>query len=322
MTTPSPSVQVTGLLVLDDGSTNFANIRDVRHAGTIYIRCAALLAKSVIAAGHRPVIVTNRAEPLARAFVALGVPDGTAFVERAFQSKLERGAMHRAAHHKLDIIRDLADLPGDDPAMIVDLDAVFLRPLGPGDLPARGAIGCYDITPDMGRESDGRSTGDLHAILGEIACDPRWYGGEAIIARPWDYRALVALLDEVEPRYWALRPMLYHSGDEAPVSAALNLLTRRGGRLHDLGIANTIVRWWTAKRPFPQPRLTELTDRAILHLPADKEFLASQAHLPFAAATFLARYRAHARTKLALRQVESTIRHHALRQPRAFVARV
>ena len=322
MTAPNPSVQVTALLVLDDGSTQFANIRDVRQAGATYIRCAALLAKSVIAAGHRPVIVTNRAEPLARAFAALGVPDGVTLVERAFHSKLDRDAIHRAAHHKLDLIRDLAALPGDDLAMIVDLDAVFLRGLDAGDLPPRGAIGCYDITADMLRESAGRSTGDLQAILGEIACDPRWYGGEAIVARPWDYRALVTLLDAVEPRYWTLRPTLYHSGDEAPVSAALNLLRRRGGRLHDLGTANTVVRWWTAKRPFPQPRLAALTDRAIMHLPADKEFLAAQAHLPFAPATFLARYRAYARPKLALRQVESTFRHHALRQPRAFVARV
>ena len=322
MTVPNTSVQVTALLVVDDGSTNFANVRDARKVGTTYIRCAALLAKSVAAAGHRTVIVTNRADTLSRAFARLDVPDDVTLIERRFDSKLEPGAMHRAAHHKLDLIRDLAALPGDEPAMIVDLDAVFLRCLDADNLPPRGTIGCYDITADMLRESAGRSTGDLHAILGEIACDPRWYGGETIVARPWDYRALVTLLDEVEPRYWALRPMLYHSGDEAPVSAALNLLARRGGRLHDLGTTNTVVRWWTAKRPFPQPRLATLVDRAILHLPADKEFLAAQAHLPFVPATFLARYRAYARAKLALRQVESSFRHHALRQPRAFVARV
>lgn len=315
-------VQVTGLLVLDDGSTRFPNLRDPGNAAATYIRCAALMARSALAAGYHPTIVTNRADILERDFAELGVPPGVTFTQRQFVSRLDPGALHRAAHHKLDVIRDLAARPADAMALIVDLDAVFLRALGDRDLPAPGAIGAYDISEAMTAESGNRAAADIHAIAPEPIASPRWYGGELIVARSSEFRTLTTLLDMVEPRYWRRHADLYHSGDEAPVSTALNLHVARGGAICELGACGTVVRWWTAKRPFPQPRLSTLTDRAVLHLPADKEFLATQAHLPFAPDIFLARYRAHARTKLALRQVEMVLRHRALGQPRAFVARL
>jgi hypothetical protein len=291
-------VRVVALLIIDTTSTSFPNLRRPINAVAIYIRCAALLAKSALVAGFDITIMTNDAATIEVAFAQLGVPKQVAISQRDFISRLDPSVPHRSAHHKLDLLRDLASGDTEQYSMIVDLDAVFLRGLRSGELPAANQIGCYDISTMMASESHGRSVDDIRALTDEAVADPRWFGGELIIARGAMFGALVAILEEVEERYWTLRSSLYHTGDETPVSSALNLYLARGGSIMDAGARNIILRWWTARRSFPQPRFNAGLDRALLHLPADKEFLASQAGRPFDARSFLEAYRRYARRKL------------------------
>lgn len=91
------------------------------------------------------------------------------------------------------------------------------------------------------------------------------------------------------------------------LAPALNILAAEGFPLIDGGQAGGIVRWWTARTAFRQPRLTDLADRSILHLPADKPFLAAASGQPFDAPAFMNAYRRHARTKLAWRRAANAI---------------
>lgn len=292
------SVHAVALLIIDRQSTFFPNLKRSSDAADIYVRCAALLAKSALAAGHDITVLTNDAALVDAWFARLGVPVRAKVEQREFISRLPLSVPHRAAHHKLDLLRDLAGGPADRYSMIVDLDAVFLRRLRSDELPGTDEIGCYDISSMMLSESEGRSVDDIRVLAAEDIADPRWFGGEFILARGAMFRELVNILDEVEPRYWDQREGLYHVGDEAPVSSALNLYLGRGGRVLDVGARNLVLRWWTARRTFPQVRLRTAMDRAVLHLPADKEFLASQADLPFSPNEFLGAYRRYAQRKL------------------------
>jgi len=300
-----PHAHAVALLIIDRQSSFFPNLKKRSDAAEIYIRCAALLAKSALAAQHDITVVTNDAALVGAWFSRLGVPGNAKVEQREFISQLPLSAPHRAAHHKLDLLRDLA---GGDPgrySMIVDLDAVFLRGLRFDELPEADEIGCYDISSMMVSESQGRSADDIRELAAEHVAAPRWFGGEFIIARGAMFHELVNILDEVEGRYWALRETLYHVGDEALVSSALNLYLGRGGRVLDVGARNVILRWWTARRTFPQVCLRTALDHAVLHLPADKEFLALQAGLPFSSGEFLKSYRRYAKIKLIISRLKN-----------------
>jgi hypothetical protein len=317
------SLRIVALLIVDRESEVFANLRSARGASEIYIRCAALLAKSTHAAGYPVTIFTNEGALVRDRFKALGVSGPVQIEHRDFVSRLARTVCHRSAHHKLDVIRELAE--GDDGpiSMLVDLDAVFLRPLRHSELPNARQIGCYDITSMMRAESAGRSDADIRALTRRFRDSaPRWFGGEVIAGSAGKFRELVGYLDEVEQRYWDVRHDLYHNGDEAPVSSALNLYLAKGGAISEMGDRHTILRWWTASRPFQQPDFTSSLDRAILHLPADKEFLASVADEPFDARCFIAAYRRHARSKLFARRLKSFLSRRVLGRRQDFVARL
>ncbi len=319
----SAPLRVVALLIVDRESEVFANLRSARGAGDIYVSCAALLAKSAHAAGYPVTIFTNEEALVRQRFEALGVSGPVRIEQRDFVSRLDRTVSHRSAHHKLDIIRELAEGEDGPISMLVDLDAVFIRPLRPNELPNVRQIGCYDITSMMRAESAGRSDGDIRALTLRFRdTGPRWFGGEVIAGSAAKFRELVGYLDEVEQRYWSLRHQLYHNGDEAPVSSALNLYLAKGGAIGEMGDRHTILRWWTAGRPFQQPDFATSLDRAILHLPADKEFLASVADGPFDSRRFVSAYRRYARPKLFTRRLKSVFSHRILGRQPSFVARL
>ncbi len=297
-------LQFVALLIVDRESEVFPNLRRASDAGAVYLGCAALLAKSADAAGHDIMFVTNDAGTVMRAFARLQVPETVRIEERGFVSSLPLSAPHRAAHHKLDLLRDLAGAEGDRIHIVIDLDTVVLRPLRHDELPGANEIGAYDITGMMLSESAGRSVDDLRRVAGRSSAHSRWFGGEMLAASPIGFAELSVHLAAMQDRYAAERADLYHSGDEAPVSAALNAFVEQGGLIRDLGQQRSIVRWWTAVRSFAQPRLTDVLDRAVLHLPADKEFLSSVAGQPFDPARFVRAYRRYARPKLFLRRLK------------------
>jgi len=316
-------LNVVALLIVDRDSETFANLKTTRGASDIYIKCAALLAKSAHAAGYSVTLFTNEGALVRGRFDALGVRGPVRIEQRTFVSRLDRSVQHRSAHHKLDVIRELAQGEDGRISMLVDLDAVFMRPLRPSELPNARQIGCYDISSMMRAESAGRSDDDIRNLTRRFRDgSPRWFGGEVIAGSAAKFRELVEYLDQVEPHYWELMDWLYHTGDEAPVSSALNLYLAKGGAISEMGDRRAILRWWTASRPFRQPNFSALVDRAILHLPADKEFLASVAGTAFDPGTFIAAYRRHARGKLFTRRIKTLLFGRLLQQQPSFVARL
>ncbi|RDE06303.1 hypothetical protein DVW87_00800 [Sphingomonas aracearum] len=293
-----------GLLILDTESVDLPNVSRRRDAEQLYMRCAALMVRSVTAAGLRAVVVTNAAQRVATEFAELGLQDAN-IVERAFELPADRTIPHRAAHAKLALMRDLA-ASGEDALMaILDLDAVMLRAPHLGEALTPGRLACFDITPAMFAESGGRCENDVRRISNDQVRVPRWFGGEMVVGDAAAFRSLVEMIDLVEPRYWAEHAGLYHSGDEAPVSTALNLLRERGHHHLDLGEGRHLARWWSTWRPFAQQSLSEAGRACVLHLPADKAFLAGEAGHAFVPSRFLRRYRRHVARRLAVRRLAS-----------------
>ncbi len=141
---------------------------------TIMTNAPALVAQrlSSIAPAHRPALMTLNAR--------IELPKNTPFY---------------AAHFKLDLMDQMADsLPADTMLLLLDADMVALLPLN-DDLIERCAeagLGAFDISdqvfPPYGSE---RVVADLEIVADRRLRNPRWYGGEFLLATPAALRRLV-----------------------------------------------------------------------------------------------------------------------------------
>lgn len=280
------TVSVHGLLFLDPDERP-VNGRGRGDPLDLYVRCAAACARSVTAQGHPFTLVTNDAGALAARFAALGLP-APALVEWRFALDVP-AVPFRAAHRKLELFRAFAGGGFGSMPALVDLDAVLLRPL---TAPPPDVIGGYHITdqvvPAYGAATVAR---DLAAVAGFTPAWPRWWGGEFAIGTPAAFSRLADAVAACWPRYLAALDGLHHHGDEIVTSAALALLAREGvGPVNMAGIK----RWWSNRTQAPPTTtLRAALDATLLHLPADKPFLARFADPARDLAGLPAAYRRH-----------------------------
>jgi hypothetical protein len=112
------------------------------------------------------------------------------------------------------------------------------------------------------------------------------------------------LLDEINsvfPNYLKELDGLHHVGSEMFVSVALEALRRKGIYTADAGTIGIIGRYWSSRILHPQKPFKYFTNCFLLHLPADKEFMAdfcSQGVINDS--LFVKRYSSHINSKVVL----------------------
>lgn len=289
----SAAVTYHGLLFVEPGERPVNLPAGVDPLDT-YVRCAATCARSVARTGARFRLITNAADVLAARFSACGLT-APALAEHAFAWAIPP-LPFRAAHRKLELFGAFADgRYGARPALI-DLDTVLLRPLD--ELPfAPGVLYGYDLTAQVvPAYGAGRLLADLAQVGGVAVAAPRWWGGEFVAGDPAAFAALADGVGRCWAAYLAAAPTLHHLGDEMVTSAALARLAARGAETVDLG--GGVQRWWSNRTLAPQSvPLNKALGAALLHLPADKPFLARFADPARDLLTFPAAYRRHVRAR-------------------------
>lgn len=173
-------------------------------------------------------------------------------------------------------MRYIADQDGGY-AVLCDLDAVCMNsyPLAFENIVGANIPVYYDISeqviPVYGHDKIIQDLKTIHGLDGE----GRWIGGEFIGGPPSFFSKLLERIDQVYGNYVASLSRLHHVGDEAVTSAAAELLRRDGVYIADAGTIGLIARYWNTHVLHPQkPLRSYLQDCFILHLPADKKFLA------------------------------------------------
>lgn len=310
-----------GLVVVDPENTVFPNLKNAARAVETYIKCGALMCASARNSGVRTILVTNDRPRVTAVLRGIGATE-VEVAEMQFHNPLPKGVPHRAAHNKLALIAELSTGRHGEYVGVVDLDVVFLNAIRLSGPLAIDTIYNYDITRQMSAESEGRALRELSLFNDRIREEMHWFGGEILFAHHTVLAVLSQELASIVPKYIDSLGKLYHVGDEFAVSAATNALMARGARVHDLGSDRSVTRWWTLRRPFPQPRLADIVLSSILHLPGDKEFLASQAGRKFNREEFLRRYRVHAAARLAGRRFYTWLETLTRNKRRQYVARI
>ena len=110
--------------------------------------------------------------------------------------------------------------------------------------------------------------------LQPIPCEGRWSGGELIMGTPEFFSSLCEKIDDIYEIYTEIYEDLQHNGDEIITSAALELLRKEGIYIAEAGTIGIIGRFWSIPVLHPQKPFDYYEKLFLLHLPADKIFLA------------------------------------------------
>ena len=313
-----PALVLHGLLYLDpqESSSVNASFSDFSDRVRTYALNALGLSASLARQDVGFVLLTNNRAAIEQA-LGLSMPD-LRVEEIAFTQNVPRGIRFYSAHFKLDVMRYLSR---QDPMSYVgtcDLDMVCLEPLPEAMRKAaeeRVAV-YYDITdqvvPAYGTDV---ILADLDVLAPEITV-ARWAGGEFLAGPPEFFGQVIDEVDAMWPRYLAHLGQMRHVGEEPLVSAALNRLVNRGVALQDAGALGIVVRHWNSVTRHDQPPLNTTRPPFLLHLPADKDFLAAIAsRWPEQDWTFLPAYQKWVRrptnlARLSALRVRTLIRGH------------
>jgi hypothetical protein len=245
-----------------------------------YLEQAITLNRSLKAVGLPALAVaTNVADQVAR-YLEDVHPDSRPRVLQLERSTLDLPKMTRfySAHFKLDMIEQLgAMLQDDELLMVLDTDMLALRAVNE-ELLRRcwtTGVGAFDISDqEFSAYGEHRVLADLDTVAGTRLRNPRWFGGEVLLASAGFISELVPCAHACFDRYHDVIQQLNHNGDEMFISAALNLLADRGHQIIDLGAHRVVGRHWSGNT---HRDLRWFKGCSLLHLPGCKRLLERQA---------------------------------------------
>lgn len=300
------------LLYIDQVRNRNTNLAGGGDPVDVYLSCACLCAKAFRSAGESFCLVTNDTGEVQRRLERLQLGD-LPVVSFEFLLQVPQGIPFYSAHFKLDLFRGFGSGEFGKDVGFVDLDTVLLR-----TLPKCGALGVYDISDQvLPIYEQPRIAADMEKISGQSIPEARWYGGEFVTGSASMFRAISSYVETFWGNYIQNVGSLAHIGDEMVMSAALNCARLDGVSLVDYGKNGSVARWWTSRTRHQQLPFDAVKGSALLHLPADKIFLARQAQNPFDGETFLKKFRPYVRRKCLSRRIQH-LSESLLRKPRHF----
>jgi hypothetical protein len=312
--------QVYGLLYLAESSERIANLDARRDAHDVYLKCAFNSARSFERHGYPYALITNRPDAIEARASQLGLRPPP-LIAMEFHRDVPGGIGFASAHRKIEVLEHFGTGEFGPRPMLVDLDTELVRPFPSALLDNAEALHALDLTCVIEAEFGPAMETYLSAILAAPVADPRWYGGEFLCGPAPLFARIAQSNARCRERYFAHARGSIHEGDEALTSAALNELRGEGVAIADAGANGTVTRWWSARTTVAVPQFSQVSSAALLHLPADKPFLAARAGTDPDPARFVADYRRAIGRKLALRRTGSAIERLIGRKPVRFAPR-
>ena len=181
-----------------------------------------------------------------------------------------------AAHHKIFLFKHISEFPFSDYMIFLDLDVIAINPPPKSLIKIiENRIPCaYNITdqclPVYGEE---KIINDLKTVSNTNNYGI-WYGGEFLGGTPDFFKKIADISFLHLSNYIKNRQHLHHNGDEFLTNIALEEYSKEN-RIIDAGPLGIIGRFWSCpvkhiQRPLKYYKMNSF----LLHLPADKEFLA------------------------------------------------
>jgi hypothetical protein len=226
------------------GSPNFKSKNPLS-----YVRQAICLNKSLLHAGFpRLNIFTNAVDAVLSESGDSPPSEHPIVHQLKITMDVPKEALFYAAHFKLDVITQATEmLKLNGMLLLLDTDMVAMRTLDE-DLLRRckaAGVGAFDISdqvfPAYGSK---RVTDDLETVADRQLANPRWYGGEFLLASRSFLHRLVPIARQRYEKYVQEIGHLNHQGDEVFISAALNTLADDGQHIVEVGAYQAVGRHW------------------------------------------------------------------------------
>ena len=264
-----------GLLHLEEGEHSAINVPVIGFCDqiTLYLDCAINLSNSLRARGIEFTLLTNKKDVLEE--ILQSEKKNLQVKEIPFTTRVPHGTKFYSGHFKLDAFRYFSTL-NEGYVGLCDLDMVCIN-----DFPQCFSNNilqkipmCYDISdqviPAYGHEVIIRDLGLIEGLESE----GRWSGGEFISGTPEFFLTLAKKIDNLYENYINNLEKFHHNGDEAFVSAALETMRKNGTYIADAGTLGIVGRFWSGRTLHLQKPFKYFQHCFLLHLPADKRFLA------------------------------------------------
>jgi hypothetical protein len=268
------------LVFLDEQASGSPNSRG--HEPLSYIAQAVTLNRSLLAAGLPRLTVMTNASSVVDDYLSRLTAEWRPMVRRLQSSLvLSKETSFYAAHFKIDLLEQMAaSLSEEQLLLLLDTDVIARH--GPGvELLRRcraAGVGVFDITDqEFSAYGAKRVVADLERVAGRTLDNPRWFGGECLLATRSFIEQLTPLARDCFSRYRDLIPELNHQGDEVFISAAINILADEGHALFEIGAHRAVGRHWSGNT---HRDLRWFKECAFLHLPDRKADLAKLAARP------------------------------------------
>ncbi|MFM0260030.1 hypothetical protein [Paraburkholderia sediminicola] len=194
-------------------------------------------------------IVTNARREIQRYLANVDASARPKLRDLAPSLTLPRTTRFYAAHFKLDLLEQIGTSVGAGTlVLLLDTDMVALRQLDQDVLRRcySSGAGAFDISDqEFFAYGAARVVCDLEIVAGKRLNNPRWFGGECLLVSATFIQVLMPRARECFERYTLAMHRLNHNGDEAFISAALNLLADSGHQIIDVGSYQLVGRHWS-----------------------------------------------------------------------------
>lgn len=244
-----------------------------------YLSQAVTLNRSLLAAGlPRLTIATNEVEEVLCFLSNVNADLRPAVFPLTSTLEVPEGIPFHGAHFKLDLLEQIAlTLAENKLLLLLDTDVIAQCRLDL-DLLRRchvAGVGAFDISDqEFFAYGSARVIADLELVAGGTLSNPRWYGGEFLLASRTFINQLIPVARACFQHYCGVAGELNQHGDEVFISAALNILSDRGQPIIDVGAYRAVGRHWSGNT---HRDLRWFRNCVFLHLPDCKALLGRDA---------------------------------------------
>ena len=234
-----------------------------------YINCCKILHDSLEKIGLKLTILTN--EPA----VITEQADNLNVEKVDFKQNIPENIRFFSAHHKIEVFKYLS-LSGDNYSILLDSDVVCINniPENMEKIIQQNIPVYYDVTdqvyPAYGRI---KIMDDKSLVMGTKSLG-NWVGGEFIGGDKKFFAEIYKNCMEYWDSYIGNIAKFHHQGDEMLTSCAIEKYILEGNVIFNAGSIGYVGRYWSVKTLHIGKPFEAYLDNCLLHLPADKEYLA------------------------------------------------
>ena len=230
-------------------------------------------------------------------------------IEITFTLKVPSGIRFYSAHFKLEVFQFLA-LQQYPYVALVDSDMLCVNSLPESfqNIIDLKIPMYYDITdqtpPAYGHHV---TITDKDRLLNHKSVG-LWAGGEFISGPPAFFRDLSEQVENIQDQYFSSFNLFHHQGDEMITSIAIEeLMISKQYAILDAGALSIIARFWSAHTLHIQKPLKAYYNHFLLHLPADKVFMAHLRNDQRKGKAFFKKYRKYLDKKIFRKEISKVL---------------